>query len=106
MRMSITSTQSLEPRAHLREGAIYSDSSNNIIRLLSIRGNYCIYVYVVLGSSRSQMHGQVTGLTKRNVFEAGFVFVAECVEDWNGWQRDSSERRVHPFPIPSSQVAS
>ena len=29
--MTVTSTQSCEPKTHLREGAIYSDSSNNII---------------------------------------------------------------------------
>jgi len=46
--MAVTSTQSCEPKTHLREGAIYSDSSNNIIRLLSIRGDYCVYVYVAL----------------------------------------------------------
>src|ERR1019366_8896805 len=86
--MAVTSTQRGEPKTHLREGAIYSDSSNNIIRLLSIRGDYCIYVYVALGNPRSEMHGSVTGLTRRNVFEAGFVFVAERVEDWNGSQQE------------------
>jgi hypothetical protein len=29
--MAVTSNQSCEPKLHLREGAIYSDSSNNII---------------------------------------------------------------------------
>jgi hypothetical protein len=99
--MAVTSTQSCEPKTHLREGAIYSDSYNNIIRLLSIRGDYCIYVYVALGNPRSEMHGSVTGLTRRNVFEAGFVFVAECVEDWNGSQRKSSDK-VRALHIPSS----
>jgi hypothetical protein len=99
--MAVTSTQSCEPKTHLREGAIYSDSYNNIIRLLSIRGDYCIYVYVALGNPRSEIHGAVTGLTRRNVFEAGFVFVAECVEDWNGSQRKSSDK-VRALHIPSS----
>jgi len=99
--MAVTSTQSCEPKTHLREGAIYSDSYNNIIRLLSIRGDYCIYVYVALGNPRSEMHGSVTGLTRRNVFEAGFVFVAECVEDWNGSQRKSSDK-FRALHIPSS----
>jgi hypothetical protein len=100
--MAVTSTQSCEPKAHLQEGAIYRDSSNNIIRLLSIRGDYCVYVYVVLGNPRSEKHGSVTGLTRRDVFETGFIFVAECVEDWNGSQRRSSDRRVRALHIPSS----
>jgi len=29
--MAVTSNRSCEPKLHLREGAIYSDSSNNII---------------------------------------------------------------------------
>jgi hypothetical protein len=103
--MAVTSTQSCEPKTHLREGAIYSDSSNNIIRLLSIRGDYCVYVYVAIGNPRSEIHGSVTGLTRRNVFEAGFIFVAECVEDWNGSQRKSSDRRVQALHIPSSLAA-
>jgi hypothetical protein len=41
-----------------------------------------------LGNPRWEMHGSVTGLTRRNVFEAGFVFVAERVEDWNGSQQE------------------
>ena len=103
--MAVTSIQSSEPKTHLREGAIYSDSSNNIIRLLSIRGDYCVYVYVAIGNPRSEIHGSVTGLTRRNVFEAGFIFVAECVEDWNGSQRKSSDRRVQALHIPSSLAA-
>jgi hypothetical protein len=79
----LTSTQSGGPKAYLREGAIYSDRSNNIVRLLSIRENYCVYVYVAFGNPRFEMHGSVTGLTRRNVFKAGFMFVAECLEDWN-----------------------
>jgi hypothetical protein len=101
MRMSITSTQSLEPRAHLREGAIYRDSSNNTIRLVSVRGDYCIYVYVAFGNSRSEIHGPVTGLTRRHVFEGIFIFVAESVEGWNGSQRKSPDRRVQALNVPS-----
>ena len=87
--MAVTSTtQSCKPRAHLREGAIYRDSSNNIIRLLSIRGHYCVYVYVTFGSPRSETQGSVTGFTRRDVFEAGFIFVAANVEDWNGSQSE------------------
>jgi hypothetical protein len=99
--MAVTSTQSCEPKTHLREGGIYSDSSNNIIRLLSIRGDYCVYAYVALGNPRSELHGSVTGITRRNLFEAGFVFVADCVEDWNGSHRKSSDR-VRALHIPFS----
>ena len=99
--MAVTSTQSCEPKTHLREGAIYGDSSNNIIRLLSIRGDYCVYAYVSLGNPRSELHGSVTGITRRNLFDAGFVFVADCVEDWNGSRRKSSDR-VRALNIPSS----
>jgi hypothetical protein len=99
--MAVTSNQNCEPKPHLREGAIYSDSSNNIIRLLSIRGDYCAYVYVASGNPRSEIHGSVTGLTRRNTFEAGFVFVAECAEDWNGSHRQRSDR-VRALHIPSS----
>jgi hypothetical protein len=100
--MALTSTRSCEPKTHLREGAIYSDSSNNVVRLLSIHADYCVYVYVAVGNQRSEMHGSVTGLTRRNLFEAGFIFVAECVEEWNGGQRRSSDRRAQALHIPSS----
>ena len=106
--MAVTSTQSCEPKTHLREGAIYGDSSNNIIRLLSIRGDYCVYAYVSLGNPRSELHGSVTGITRRNLFEAGFVLVAECVTDWNGSQRKSSHKvqALHiPFSVGSIDVA-
>jgi hypothetical protein len=100
--MAVASTESCEPKTHLREGAIYRDSSNNIIRLLSIRGDYCVYIYLALGNPRSEMHGSVTGLTRRNVFEAGFILVAECAEDWNVRQRKISNERVQAFHLPSS----
>src|ERR1035438_5996345 len=99
--MALTSTQSCEPKTHLREGAIYRDRSNNIIRLLSICGDYCVYIYVALGNLRSEMHGSVTGLTRRKLFEGSFIFVAECVEDWNESQRKSSDRRVQVLHVPS-----
>jgi hypothetical protein len=85
--MALTSTQSDDPRTHLQEGAIYRDRSNNVIRLLSICGGYCIYVYVSLTNLRSSMHGSVTGLTRRDVFGADFVFVAGSVKKWIGNQR-------------------
>jgi hypothetical protein len=80
--MTLTSTQSDDLRTHLQEGAIYRDRSDNVIRLLSIRRGYCIYVYVSLTNLRSSMHGSVTGLTRRDVFGANFVFVAGSVKDW------------------------
>jgi hypothetical protein len=85
--MALPSTQSDDPRTHLQEGAIYRDRSNNAIRLLSICGDYCVYVYVSLTNLRSSMHGSVTGLTRRDVFGADFVFVAGSVKDWIGNQR-------------------
>jgi hypothetical protein len=104
--MPVTSTQSVVAKMHLRDGAIYRDSSNNIIRLLSIHGDYCAYVYIALGDPRWEMHGSVTGVTRRNVFEADFVFVSECVEDWNGSQRKSSDGRIQALHIHPPSVAS
>lgn len=98
-KMAVTSTQSCEPKMHLREGAIYKDSSNNIIRLLSIRRDYCVYAYVALGNSRAEMHGPISGLTRRNAFEAGFLFAAECLEEWKSSQHKCSAQTFH---IPSS----
>ena len=100
--MALTSTKSCQPKACLREGAVYRDSSNNIIRLLSIHAGYCVYVYVALGNQRSEMHGSVTGLTKRNLFEASFIFVAECVEEWTRGQCRSADGRCQALHIPSS----
>ena len=100
--MALASTQSCEPRTHLREGAIYSDSCNNIIRLLSIRADYCVYEYVALGNQRYERHGSVTGLTRRNLFEASFIFVAKCVEKWSGSKRRSADSRAQALHIPSS----
>jgi hypothetical protein len=97
--MAVTSTQSCEPKTHLREGAIYSDSSKNTIRLLSIRGDYYVYAYVSLGNSGSEVHGPITGLTRRNAFEAGFLFVADCLEEWKSRQRKCSAQTFH---LPSS----
>ena len=100
--MVITSTQSCDPKTHLREGAIYKDSSNNIIRLVSIRGDYCVYVYVAFGNPRSEIYGPVTGFTRRHVFEGVFTSFAESVEGWNGSQRKSPDRRVQALHVPSS----
>src|ERR1700687_5931046 len=85
--MASTSIQGDSLTAHLQEGAIYRDRSNNVIRLLSICGDYCVYVYVSLPNLRSSMHGSVTGLTRRDAFGADFVFVAGSVKDWIGNQR-------------------
>src|ERR1700675_2407005 len=85
--MVLASTQSDDLRTHLQKGAIYRDRSNNAIRLLSICGDYCVYVYVSITNLRSSMHGSVSGLTRRDVFGASFVFVADSVKDWIGNQR-------------------
>ena len=85
--MAFPSSQSDDPRTQLQEGAIYRDRSNNAIRLLSICTDYCVYVYVSLTYLQSSMHGSVTGLTRRDVFGASFVFVAGSVKDWIGNQR-------------------
>jgi len=90
--MACTSIQSEDLGTHLQEGAIYRDRSDNVIRLLSICGDYCVYVYVSLPNLQSTMHGSVTGLTRRNVFDADFVFVAESVEDWIGNRGKQSNR--------------
>jgi hypothetical protein len=90
---------------HLHEGAIYRDRSNNVIRLLSIRGDYCVYVYVVyvsLTNLRSSMHLSVTGLTRRDIFGADFVFVAGSVRDWIGNQREHSALADSSVIVPYS----
>jgi hypothetical protein len=87
---------------HLREGAIYSDHSNNIIRLLSMNSDYCAYAYLALGTQRAEMHGSVTGLTKKTAFESDFIFVAECVDEWKRNQSNVSNRlQATPVPPPS-----
>jgi hypothetical protein len=85
--MALMSTQRDDLRTHLREGAIYRDRFDNVIRLLSICGDYCVYVYVSLTDLRSPMHGSVTGLTRKDVFDADFMFVAGSVKNWIGNQR-------------------
>jgi hypothetical protein len=86
--MTVTSTQSDAPRSHVQQGAIYRDRSKNLIRLLSICGSYCLYVF--LPNPRCSMHGSVTGLTRKDVFEAEFVFVGGSVGDWVENQRKHS----------------
>ena len=85
--MEITSIRSENLRTHLREGAIYRDRSNNVIRVLSICGDYCVYVYVSLTNLRASMHGPVTGLTRKDAFGADFMFVAGSGKDWIENQR-------------------
>lgn len=84
------------PKNAPARGAICRDRSNKVIRLLSICRDYCIYVYVALGDPKSGKLGSLTGLNRRDLFEAGFIFVAE---DWNGSQRKSSDMRVQAFHI-------
>jgi hypothetical protein len=103
--MLVMSAQNGEPKTHLKEGAIYRDSSNNVTRLLSIRRHYCAYVYIALGDPRWEVHG-TTGVTRRNVFEAGFVFIAERVGDWNWSPHKSSGGRTQGLTThhPSSAL--
>jgi hypothetical protein len=102
--MSLTSTQSDDLRTNLQEGAIYRDRSNNVIRLLSICGDYCVYVYVSPPNLRSSMHGSVTGLSRRDVFGAEFVFVAGSVKDWIGNQRKHDALTDSSGIVPYSSV--
>jgi hypothetical protein len=97
--MAVTSIQSREPKTYLRAGAIYRDGSHNIVRLISIRGDYCIYAYVSLGNPRPDMLGSVTGVTRKDIFEGGYVFLAEL-------QRKSSNRRVQASHLPSFSLRS
>jgi hypothetical protein len=92
--MAVMSSQSNGKKRHLQEGAIFRDRSNNVVRLLSVCGDYCIYVYVCLTNNlRSSMHGSVTGRKRSDVFGADFVFVADSVEDWIGNQGKQSNRQ-------------
>jgi hypothetical protein len=101
--MALPSIQRDNLRTHLQERAIYRDRSN-VIRLLSICGGCCIYVYVYvsLTNLRSSMHGSVIGLTRRDVFGADVVFVERSVKEWMGNQHqhdastDSSSVVSHP----------
>jgi len=78
--------QILQKQPGLQEGAIYRDPSNNVIRVLSICGDYCVYVYVSQTNLRSSMHGSVSGLTRKDTFGADFMFVAGSGKDWIGNQ--------------------
>jgi hypothetical protein len=92
---------------HLQEGAIYKDKSNNVIRLLSIRGNYCVYVYVSLANVQYSMHGLVTGLARRDVFADHCTFAADSVKEWISKSAakhdEGSHSRVRP---PKAYLAS
>ena len=82
------------PKNAPARGAICRDRSNNVLRLHSIFRDY--YVYVALGNPKSEMHGSLTGLTRWDVFEVGFLFV---VEDFCGSHRKSSNMGVQALPI-------
>jgi hypothetical protein len=101
--MAFMSIQSNE-RTYPQEGAIYKDRSNNVIQLLSRGEGYCLYVYVALANPRPSIHGSVTGLTRRDMFEADFVLVAGSVEDWIGNQRKQSNKGDDALQIPLSAV--
>lgn len=89
--MALKSNQRGEPDKQLQEGAIYGDRFDNVVQLHSICGTYCLYVYVSQKSQRSSIHGSVTGLCRRDVFAAEFVFVAASVEHWIRSQRKQSK---------------
>ena len=73
-------TENLGPQLALQQGAIYEDKAKNVVRLVSIDSNYC--AYVVLTNSRSQMHGMITGFSKRGSFQSRFAWVANSEADW------------------------
>ncbi len=104
--MAFTSTQSNDQRTHPQEGAIYRDRSNNVIRLLSSGEGYCLYVYLALPNPQSSMHGSVTGLTRRDVFETDFVFVAGSFEDWIGDRGKQSNKWTDPLHMSLPAVRS
>jgi hypothetical protein len=97
--MALPSSHSDNLRTHLQEGAIYKDKSNNVIRLLSIRGNYCAYVYVSLTNLQSSMHGLVTGLARKDVFADHCMFAADSVKEWI-----RNQHKDDPFTVPSGIV--
>ncbi len=103
--MVLPSTQTVDLSTHLQKGAIYRDRSNNAIRLLSICGDYCVYVYVSLTNVRSSMHGAVTALTRRDVFGASFVFVGS-VKEWIGNQRKRDALTPSSGNVPYSSSGS
>ena len=90
--MALKSNQRGEPDQHLQESAIYRDRFNDVVALHSVSGNYCLYIYVSQKNQRSSIHGSVTGLCRRDVFEAEFVFVAASVEHWIRSQRKQPNR--------------
>lgn len=90
--MAFTASQIVHPRTRLQEGATYRDRSNNLIRLLTIGADYCAYVYVSPANLPCSMHGPVTGVTRRDVFETDFLFAADTVNDGSGDQRRRPDR--------------
>ena len=104
-RLNVNSERRPRKKNAPARGAICRDRSNKVIRLLSICRDYCIYVYAALGDPKSGKLGSLTGLNRRDLFEAGFIFVAE---DWNGSQPKSSDMRMQAFHIhpPMAQEVS
>ncbi|MBV9183561.1 MAG: hypothetical protein JO356_19835 [Acidobacteria bacterium] len=81
-------TQKPSSQLTLHPGAIYEDRGKNIVRLVSVDRHYC--AYVVLPRAKSQMHGVITGFTKRECFQRTFVWVARSEADW--------------FPVPELRL--
>jgi hypothetical protein len=93
---------------HLQKGATYRDRSNNAVRLLSICGDYCVYVHISLMNPRSSTHGSVAGLTRSDVFGTSFVLVGGPVKDRIGNQRHHAlthAARIVPYSSCDSRRA-
>lgn len=103
--MALPSTASDDPGTRPQEGAIYKDRSNNVLRLLSSCEGYCLYVYVALVDPQSSIHGAVTGFTRRDVFDADFVFLAGSFEDWIGNRGKQSSPQTDALrrPLPADR---
>jgi hypothetical protein len=102
--MAVSALSSLDTKTRLLEGRIYQDGYGNVVELLSIHGDYCLYVYVVLVSPRSRLHGPITAFTRRDAFKTAFGLVAECLEEWIGNQRRHPGRCTDALP-PSVALA-
>jgi hypothetical protein len=85
--MAVTVPSSLDTKTRMLEAGICQDGNGNVIERLSVHGDYCLCVYVVLVSPRSQLHGPVIAFTRRDAFKTAFGLIAECMVDWIGNQR-------------------
>jgi hypothetical protein len=92
------SSQICEPKTHLREGEIYRDSDNNIIRLHSIRKAYCVLAYVALRNPGSEMHGSMNGVPRGKCIRSCFhIRRRGCGQLERESTQESRRRRVQTF---------